>query len=241
MKKTNRLAEELFSNIFENIKEKEVVIFGEMHGTHEIPIILSLFLKKASDFFDFDVLFEFPINFQKEIDDFFRSGDINILKSMDFFNNKDNNDGRNSLEYLNLINDLSNINKNYFKNICVKFVDVTPDSSLLQNDREREIKDNVLRILYNNPKRKVFVIIGNVHASNSVFNSGSLSIFPVSYLLRKSLGNEKVFSVNLQPSSGEFFNFGVKSVSDLDNSNDKIKKSFDYTFIIPKVSSASFL
>ena len=38
---------------------------------------------------------------------------------------------------------MSNINKNYFKNICVKFVDVTPDSSLLQNDREREIKDKL--------------------------------------------------------------------------------------------------
>ena len=61
----------MFNNLMDKIKDKNLVIFGEIHGTKEIPELLSEFFSEIAKEEDFDVCLEIPMEFQDNIKDFF--------------------------------------------------------------------------------------------------------------------------------------------------------------------------
>src|SRR3989344_2336334 len=108
------------NNIINKLKEENLILFGEIHGTKEIPLLLSKFFFKLSKKESFNICLEIPYVYQKNIDDFLK---------IKFFTDKNQRDGRNSLEYYNLIKYLYNL-KNKIRVYCID-----TNISKEQNDR----------------------------------------------------------------------------------------------------------
>lgn len=103
-----------------------------------------------------------------------------------------------------------------------------------QEEKERGLANNILNSLEN---KKTFVILGNIHASKEIAKLPGISIVPTGKILSEKLGN-KVFTINILPLKGKFFNFGVKEIEGYD---DSFNNGFDYILRIKKVTPCSFL
>jgi len=223
----------MFEIIKDKIKDKKLIIFGELHGTKEIPKLISEFFLEIAKEDDFNVCLEIPSEFQEEISKFLISGDKNKLENISFFSNKYNRDGRNSAEYMNLIKTIYFINKTYKKNIQIFCVDPNANT---QNKKERGIAENITKIL---DTEKTFAVLGDVHASKKRLSFGKTDILPAGFILFNKLSN-KMFSIRILPKKGEFFNLGLKKVFN-NKSQGSFNEGFDYILEIENVSPCSFL
>lgn len=61
--------------LLSKIKDKQIVIFGEIHGTKEIPELLSRLFYEISKKENFNLCLEIPIEFQKSISLFMKTGE----------------------------------------------------------------------------------------------------------------------------------------------------------------------
>lgn len=204
----------MIQEIILKIKDKRLVLFGETHGTKEIPeLLLNLFSDLAKKE-DFNLGLEISTEFQNLEPD-------KILP----YAKKIGTSGLISKEYIKLIKEMP-------KNIKVFFI--APNSIKNQEEMEREIGENILKLI---DDKRTFVILGDIHASKKKIEMGDLEIVPAGFLIYQRL-KEKMCSILLKPKSGEFFNNGVKqTVSNEDNSFDK---NFDYIYELDKVSPCSF-
>ena len=197
------------SYLIEKIKSKKIVLLGELHGTKEIPELITTFFNNYLKENNCNICLEIPSDEQKSIDEFLKTGDEKYIYDMDFFKHQTNSDGRNSKEYFDLITNIYNLKKNK-KNktnifcIDVSIIDYTKD---IQQQREIGIAKNIIKIMNNN---KTFVILGNMHIVKQKVTIGSISFLPVGYYLFEKYGN-RVVSINLWPKEGKFFNFSVKT------------------------------
>lgn len=212
----------MFDEIKDKIKDKYLIIFGEVHGTKEIPEMLSQFFSEIAKEEDFNVCLEIPEEFQENPYSFFKMDD-NVIS-----------DGRNSLEYFNLINKLKILNKKYNRNIKLFCVDPIAHS---QEEKEDGLAKNILKSLSG---KKTFAIVGNIHAYKKIINLTEMKIITSGSMLSDNL-NDKMFSINISPKKGGFFNFGLHETHGQDNSDNDFNKGFDYILEIKKVSSCSFL
>jgi hypothetical protein len=217
----------MFEIIKGKIKDKNLILFGEIHGTKEIPKLLSQFFSEIAKEEEFNISLEIPQEFQANIEDFFK------IKEED-------SDGRNSLEYLELIKNIENLNKKYNKKIKIFCVDMNSDSLIeneedIQNIREKIIAENIIKIINN---KKTFVVLGNIHASKKNLSFHQINIIPSGAILFNKL-KDKMFSINILPKKGVFFNTRLKKISE-DDFNDSFDKGFDYVFKIKEVNPCSF-
>lgn len=222
----------MFNSIKNKIKGKKLILFGEIHGTKEIPNLIEEFLIDIAKEEDFDLCLEIPEEFQKNINEFFEQGNENKLKEISFFSKPYNQDGRGSLEYLNLIKKIYEINIEYNKNIKIFCIDSDANN---QEEKEQLIASNIIKVLKN---KKIFVILGEVHASKGFISLYEKRFLPAGAILFNKLKN-KMFSIRILPTKGRFFNFGVKEISENDL-NDSINNNFDYVFKIGNVTPGSF-
>lgn len=223
----------LYNFLKQKIEGKKLVLFGEIHGTKEIPEMLSEFFEKYAKDHDFNICMEIPSENQRWIDNFLLIGQDSYLKEMPFFKYS-NSDGRNSLEYFNLIKNIYKVGLKIAKDIKIFCI----DSSNLedykdQNEREIIIANNIKKVYLD---RTTFIIIGNIHASKNVINLQASKIIPVCYHLLNEF-KDKLVSINFMPKAGRFFNIKIQDVEYSDDFN----KNFDYNYIIEKVSPCSFL
>ena len=188
----------MFENLKDRIKKKNLILFGEIHGTKEIPNLIKKFLVEIAKEEDFNLRLEIPEEFQEKINKFIELGDNTILKDISFFLEPDNQDGRGSLEYLNLIKKIYDLNKNYKRNIKISCIDPNKDA---QEEKERGVAENILKSLND---KKTFAILGDVHASKNPISFLGEKFLPAGAILFNQLGN-KMFSVRVLPKKGEFF------------------------------------
>lgn len=248
MEQTNLIVNALIREVSHLIKNKRVIFIGEIHGTKEIPSIVTEFLKKIIEIYDFDLALELPVTLQEDVNKAVLEGDINLLSNSDFFRKVTISDGRNSQEIIEFMASIYELNKNFNKNINVYCIDspfsiirynqikeqLSKDISKLllfekdQNKREEQMSEEISKVV--RFEKKLFVLIGNLHASKSVLNE----ITPTAYLLSKK---QETFSINLKPSSGKFYNSSIKTVK----VGSSEKKLFDYTLDIGNVSPCTFL
>ena len=238
MEQIDFAAKELFYQIKDKIKNKQIIFFCEIHGSKEIPLILAEFFRIFSQEEDFDLALEVPRDNQEKIDNFLMLRNEEILKEISFFKQQENSDGRNSLEYLQLIKTIAEINLQRFLPIRILCIDISlQDKFESQNEREEGMADNIFNLW--KKEKKMFVILGNVHISKKQFILGEKIISPVAcHLAALSYPSPRIFSVNLQPRTGEFFNFGIKRVEEL---SEDVDKSFDQIFFLDKISPCSFV
>jgi len=222
----------MLKGLKDKIKNKNLVIFGEIHGTKEIPELLSIFFSEIAKEENFNICLEIPIEFQKGISLFMRNGDYNFLKNISFFSENKFKDGRNSLEYFNLIKSLYKISLINKKNIEVFCIDPIANN---QEEKEYGLAENILKSLQN---KKTFVILGSIHASKKPIQFKDIYIVPAGSILFKKL-NDKMFNINILPRGGQFFNFGLKKI--VGSYNNSFNEGFDYIFEIEEVSPCSFL
>ncbi|MEX2016908.1 MAG: hypothetical protein WD876_00340 [Candidatus Pacearchaeota archaeon] len=204
----------MMQEIISKIKNKKLVLFGETHGTKEIPeLLLNLFsdLAKKEDF-----------NLGLEISDEFQNLEPDKILSS---SKEIGTGGLISGEYIKLIKEMP-------QNINMFFI--APNSIKNQEEMEREIADNILKLI---DDKRTFVILGNIHASKNKIEMGNLEIVPAGFLIYQRL-KEKMFSILLKPKSGEFFNNEVKQV--VSNEDNSFDKNFDYVYELDNVSPCSF-
>jgi len=223
----------MMQEIISKIKDKQVILFGEIHGTKEIPELLSNFFKDISTNESFNLCLEIPDEFQGQINSYMNSGDYDILKNILFFSIKYCRDGRNSLEYMNLIKMIYDINSEYNKNI--KIFCVFPSSAKNQEEVEKGIANKILEKVNN---KKIFAILGNIHASKGEINFPKQKIVPAGFLIYERL-KDKMYSILLTAKNGEFFSNGLKKL--MRYANESFEKNFDYVIRLEKVTPCSFL
>ena len=176
-----------------NSDTKILVLFGEIHGTKEVPALLTNLFSEMIKTESFNVCFEFSSNFQKKFNSFFNTGDISLIEKLF----EDNSDGRLSDHYLTLMRKIYDLNSNSKNSISVFCVDVADNfsSENFQNDREEIIAKNILQI----NSQKTFAILGNIHASIKPLDSLN-GIMPTGFYLKEEL-NDSCVSIQLVPKS----------------------------------------
>ncbi len=225
----------IINKILSAIKAKRLILLGEVHGTKEIPELFSSLFYDYAKNNDFNVCMEIPSNDQVFIDQFLSTGDENFLKQISLFCNSELKDGRNSLEYFNVIRTVRSLNVDFNRNInifCIDIEDMDPIDP--QNKREEQLASNILKVL---SAKNTFVILGNVHASKKGFIYGKNNIRTAGLLLTQKLKSQ-LLSINFLPSSGHFFNRHLQKV---DSYDEQLSKNFDITFDVGRVSACSFL
>jgi len=218
------------SNLISRIKQSRVILFGELHGTKEIPKILLKLFRRLSKEYPFNLCLEIPSKYQRYINRFFDTGNEKYLLMIDFFNDKNQMDGRNSLEYYNLIKILY-VLKDKINIYCI---DVNKLKN--QNDREKLMANNIMKIL--NSNKKTFVILGNIHASKNKISFNSLEIIPTGYILHNKL-KDKIINILFVCENGSFLNIKEKKINE--EYFKGFEKNFDYVYKIKKVTPCSFL
>ena len=222
----------MFQEIISKIQGKQVILFGEIHGTKEIPELLSWFFEEFSKKETFNLCLEMPDEFQDQLDSYIVSGDSKKLEKITFFSKKNCADGRNSLEYLNLIKKISRIKSNDKK---IKIFFIFPSSAKNQEDAEQKMADKVLVMCED---KKTFVVMGEIHASKKEINFPQNKILPAGFLIHKKLKN-KMYSILLKSERGRYFNNGIREIVSCEK--DSFEKNFDHIIKLEKVSPCSFL
>ncbi len=204
----------MIQKIIPKIKDKKIILFGELHGTKEIPWILSKFLKDLAKNEDFNLCLELPEEFQNT-----KLDELLILAK------KEDTSGLISEEYIDLIKELP-------KNVKLFFI--VPNLIKNQEEMEIGIADNILKLT--NGKR-TFAILGSIHASKSKIIMGKITISPAGFLIHQKL-KDKMYSILLKGRRGEFYNQGLKQVKY--HKYDSFDKNFDYVYNVGDISSCSF-
>lgn len=223
----------MFEDLRDKIKNKQIILFGEIHGTKEIPEMLSKFFSEILKNEDFNLCLEIPEEFQMGVDKFMIAGNEDILKKISFFSENADSDGRNSLEYFNLIKNIYKINLKNNRDVRVFCIDSFAHN---QEEKEKGLAKNILGLFEN---KKTFVIMGDVHASKNPLLLGKLKINPTGFLLFNEF-KDKLYSIRIMPTKGSFFNFGVKEIVG-QSISDTFNKNFDYVYLVGKVTPCSFL
>ncbi len=213
----------MLDNIKKEIRNKTIIIFGELHGTKEIPEMLSRFFSEVAKEEDFNLCLEFPQEFQDQISSYINNGDYNILKNISFFSKKNCSDGRNSLEYINLIKNVHEINLKYNRNIKIFCVD---PSAKNQEEKEKGLAENITKKVSD---KKTFVILGSVHASKKEVNFGDITIIPAGLLIFNKL-KEKMLNVRIYQKNEK-----------LSKEEELFNEGFDHILEIKRVTPCSFL
>ena len=204
----------MISEIISKIKGKKLILFGEIHGTKEIPEFLLNLFSELAKHEDFNLCLELPKEFQNiKLDNI-----LPLAKEI-------GTSGLISKDYINLI-------KKMPKNVKIFFI--APNIINKQEEMEKGIADNILKLVNN---KRTFVILGNIHASKNKIEIGNLNIVPAGFLIYQKLNGE-MFSVLLKAKSGEFFNNGIKKI--VSNENDSFDNNFDYVYELDDVSPCSF-
>ncbi len=204
----------MIQEIIPQIKNKKIILFGETHGTEEIPKILSNFFKDLAKDEDFNLCLELPEEFQNVALDKI----ISLAKEQ-------GTSGLISEGYIELIKEMP-------KNVKLFFI--VPNLIKNQEEMEKKIADNILKLA--NTKR-TFAILGSVHSSKNKIIMGDLTITPVGFLIHEELKDE-MYSILLKAKNGEFFNNGLKQI--IYQKDDPFDKNFDYIYEIENVSPCSF-
>lgn len=217
------------NNLVNKFEKRQFILFGEIHGTKEIPNIILKLLKKVAKREDFDLCLEVPSLYQKQVDDYLKNGEEKNLLKINFFTDKNQRDGRNSLEYFNLIKGIYYLNRKYNRKIRIFFIDINKFDEF--EKRENIFAERILKISKN---KKVFAVLGNVHASKSVLSLNGEKIIPCGFILYNKL-NDKLLNICFNCKSGYCFNNERKKVfqNDIDG--------YDIIYNIRETSECSFL
>lgn len=186
------------------LKKRNVLLFGEKHGTQEIPaFIADVVCLAAKERMRVTLGLEIPDEEQAAIDRFLSSQGGTADKAQltkGAFWHPEMQDGRSSAAMLALIEQLRSLQKSGGK-VRVVAYDSKPGTS--SPERDRIMAQNLTAAITRNPKSLFIVLSGNIHARLTRGNQWNKEYESMGYLLTKSVENSRLFSFNASHEGGE--------------------------------------
>ena len=199
------------ANKIKTLLKKDVIIFlGEVHGTKETPLFLAELIKEISKEMSLTLAVEIPHTQQREVEQF-----VQTKQDCPSFFTTPLPDGRNSLAVLNFLKSLD------ATKIKVHCMDIEFTEPVVQQDREQRLAESVLAL-----QGPMVVIVGSFHASTCSYEK----IIPMAKIIKNT---KSVYSLYLEPTSGFFYNFGIKPVSSLSKKGKEFNQIIDLGAVSP--------
>ena len=229
----------LYEFLRNKLTNKKIILFGEIHGTKEIPELISKFFNRYAQDNDFNIALEIQSESQGHINNYLKTGKEDYLRKMSFFKFSENSDGRNSFEYFNLIRDIHSINSKYKRQIRIFCIDTDNIKDYKnQNKREAKLAENILKILSEKP---TFIIMGSIHTSKNIINLDKPILTPTGNILYSKF-KDKLLSILLWPQRGKYFNLEIKEIKSTTQEDiTELIKNYDYTYFIDEITPCNFL
>src|SRR6267154_6295288 len=136
------------------IAKKKIIVVGEMHGTTEVPLFVLQLVRQLQESNEkLTIGLEIPINHQRDIDDYLKTGDFDKLLTLDYFKYPD---GRTSVAMGQLIKGLRDI-----KDLSVICFDIDRGFGTEVN------RDSVMGLNLSKSYKggQMVILTGNLHAN----------------------------------------------------------------------------
>lgn len=227
------------NSIFFNLQNKIYILIGEIHGIKENVEILKLFTELYFTKYDGKLIlaFEWPMQLEKEINDYIQNrGNLNWRK-WEFIKYKD---GRIFKEHIFFLKWIKRINFRLQKSQQIK-IRCFDAIAKKWNERDKKMANVLLRDI-KDKKTKVIAMMGNFHASKKPFVFDRVKYIPLGSYLPKN----KTISVKLEYISGYFYNGTIKKIPPITKNINfaskfalrKTEKSgYDYILLVKKANS----
>jgi len=151
------ISDSLPPQLISAIDGKRLVLVGEVHGTNELPELVLQVITKLAEKKSLLVGLEFPTEIQPQIDQFMKTGDLNILRETRFFQDAEYHSGRGSVAMVNLLGSLRNL-----PGVSVFCFDIPYNFN--GNNRDTEMAKNILAIAAQHPDQSILIFTGNIHS-----------------------------------------------------------------------------
>ncbi|MBX9877266.1 MAG: hypothetical protein K2Y22_02300 [Candidatus Obscuribacterales bacterium] len=175
-------------SIVKVLRDCRIVCIGEFHGSKEIPeFVDSLAGQLSDDGSDLIVGLELPRDHQKFIDEYMKTGDEEILKSMPIFNCPVQ-DGRGSTAMASLIKHLRTMP-------AIKVIAFDPISAKNPQDRDNSMAEFLAKQLQSAPNKRLLILCGNVHAANRVGMSFDRTFCPMANHLAQLRPDDRIYTI----------------------------------------------
>jgi hypothetical protein len=186
------------------LKRGNIMLFGEMHGTQEIPaFIADVVCITARRRIPVTLGLEIPFEEQAAIDRFLDSGGGAAAEARltegGFWRPK-LQDGRPSIAMLRLIGQARALRASGHK---VRIVAYDSKPGTISQERDRVMARNLATVAGREPRSLLVVLSGNVHNRLTRGVSWNSEYEPMGYLLTKSISSLRIISLNVSHEGGE--------------------------------------
>ena len=224
------------------IKQKKIILLGEMHGVMEnVEIIKTFVTSLEAEGVSIVIALEWPTKINSDIQVFLNNTETMLpWQNWDFVQDKD---GRISKEHIVFLQWLKVRNKALLSDkkhnvFCFS------EEHKSWNVRDLKMAQNINSILNNHSQKIVLAVMGNLHAQKKEFMLDGETYMP----LATHLSKKDIISFKCDYRCGSFFNHTLqffKSCKECDNENIFIKLSpieeFDYYIIVPCAHAVTLL
>ena len=224
------------------IKEKKIILLGEMHGVIEnVEIIKTLVTSLEAEGISIVIALEWPTKINSDIQAFLNNTKTTLpWQNWDFVQDKD---GRISKEHVAFLEWLKKRNKALLSD---KKHDIFcfSEEHKSWNTRDLKMAQNINSILNNHSQKIVLAVMGNLHAQKKeLIFDGEVHIPLATHLPRKD-----IIAFKCDYRCGSFFNHTLKffkSCKECDNESIFIKpaptEEFDYYIVVPCAHAVTLL
>ena len=185
-------------------KRGHILLFGEMHGTQEVPaFIADVVCIAAKKRIPVTLGLEIPFEEQAAIDRFLDSGGGSAAEARlteGAFWRPRLQDGRPSVAMLHLIEQVRALRASGYK---VRIVAYDSKPGTPSQERDRVMAQNLAAVAGREPGNLLVVLSGNVHTRLTRGVSWNNEYEPMGYLLTKSISSSRVISLNMAHGGGE--------------------------------------
>ena len=189
--------------MLDKIKNKKIILFGEIHGTKEIPVYIRklcrIILRDRNNIL---YLLELPKEIEPKINKFIRKEISKKELIKDRLLEDSICDGRFTPSILRNIKSLSSKGVK-FK--CIDSVEGKP------SERDKDMAGRVVKLIKKYPKPKILLHIGNFHVSSKKIRYKNRTWKPFKLYLPPKIINNSV-TIICTAQKGSFYNQGVKKV-----------------------------
>jgi hypothetical protein len=186
------------------LKRGNILLFGELHGTQEVPAFIAdvvcIAAKKRAPVI---LGLEIPSEEQAAIDRFLDSGGGPAAEARlteGAFWHPKLQDGRPSVAMLHLIEQVRALRASGYK---VRIVAYDSKPGTPSQERDRVMAQNLTAVAGREPGNLLVVLSGNVHNRLTRGVSWSNEYEPMGYLLTKSISSSRIVSLNMSHAGGE--------------------------------------
>ncbi len=196
-----------------NIKNNDIVMFGEIHGINQLPEFLS---KALSEFSKKDsIIFAIELS-EEQISAYNSNRNVALLKEKLF--SKLSKDGKLNNAWLKM---LASLNDN--KKIIIKGIDINN----YRLNRDSLMAENLKQLVIENPDKKIISLTGNLHnVWNNKFEYKTMAMYLNKILTKKKLAKTIAINFSWSEATARFDSGNGLEIQKLPEKNWSCKDEF---------------